>query len=156
MRIQIQIRDARLCELEQIAEIALQAYAPYVAVIGREPAPMRADFTHHFHHDQILIAQDEGSGDVIGYAVLIEKQGQSWLENIAMLPSYSRKGVGRALIAHLESMLAVYRTEYHLYTNSAMTGNIRWYQQLGFEEVGRATQDGFSRVFFRKSLKKRC
>ena len=153
---QIQIRDALSHELDQIADIALQAYAAYVAVIGREPAPMHADFTHHFHHDHIIVAQDEGSGDVIGYAVLIEKHGQSWLENIAVLPAHSRRGIGRALIAHLESRLAAYRTEYHLYTNSAMTRNIRWYQQLGFEEVGRATQDGFSRVFFRKTLKKRC
>lgn len=40
----------------------------------------------------------------------------------------------------------------HLYTNEAMEGNLAFYTGLGYQEVGRRTESGFRRVFFRKSL----
>jgi hypothetical protein len=33
-----------------------------------------------------------------------------------------------------------------------MTENLSLYAALGYEETGRATEDGFDRVYFRKSL----
>ena len=39
-----------------------------------------------------------------------------------------------------------------LYTNAAMRENIEYYPRLGYKEIGRHEEDGFERVFFRKSL----
>jgi hypothetical protein len=43
--------------------------------------------------------------------------------------------------------------ELRLYTNVAMVESLRFYVTLGYEETGRAQQDGFDRVFFRKTLR---
>lgn len=42
--------------------------------------------------------------------------------------------------------------EVSLYTNELMTGNLRFYQKLGFEEEGRRVEDGYHRVYLRKVL----
>ncbi len=42
--------------------------------------------------------------------------------------------------------------EVSLYTNEAMVENLRLYPRLGFVETGRRVEDGYRRVFFRKSL----
>jgi len=39
-----------------------------------------------------------------------------------------------------------------LYTNERMTENLRFYPALGYAETGRAVQDGFARVFYRKAV----
>src|SRR5260370_517580 len=42
-----------------------------------------------------------------------------------------------------------------LYTNAAMTENLTFYPQLGYEEIDRRTNNGFERVFFSKHLRRR-
>ncbi len=42
--------------------------------------------------------------------------------------------------------------EVRLYTNEAMTENLTYYPRRGYTETHRAEQDGYRRVFFRKSL----
>jgi hypothetical protein len=42
--------------------------------------------------------------------------------------------------------------EVRLYTNEAMTENLAFYGRLGFEETGRRFEDGYKRVFLRKTL----
>jgi ribosomal protein S18 acetylase RimI-like enzyme len=42
--------------------------------------------------------------------------------------------------------------EARLYTNEAMTENLRWYRRHGYQETHRAEQDGYRRVFFRKPV----
>jgi ribosomal protein S18 acetylase RimI-like enzyme len=39
-----------------------------------------------------------------------------------------------------------------LYTNIVMTANIGWYGKLGFVETGRAKEDGFHRIYMRKTM----
>ncbi len=42
--------------------------------------------------------------------------------------------------------------EVRLYTNEAMTENLAYYPRHGYTETHRASQDGFRRVFFRKTI----
>jgi hypothetical protein len=42
-----------------------------------------------------------------------------------------------------------------LYTNAAMSENLRFYPALGYRETGRRRQEGFDRVFFEKRLAQR-
>ena len=42
--------------------------------------------------------------------------------------------------------------ELRLYTNVAMTENLTYYPRIGFEETHRNHQDGYERVFYRRSV----
>jgi ribosomal protein S18 acetylase RimI-like enzyme len=43
--------------------------------------------------------------------------------------------------------------EIRLYTHERMTENIPYYEKLGYVEVERRVEDGYHRVFFRKTLR---
>ena len=144
------VRLARPSDVSAMQEIAVRAYEPYVARMGREPAPMRPDFARHIAADTVFVWDD---GDVKAYAVVITGGSEPLLDNIAADPAVQGQRLGSKLLAHVEVRL---REEgfkaYSLYTNVHMTENIAWYTRAGFTETGRGTQDGFDRVFFRKAL----
>ncbi len=127
------------------------AYARYVARIGREPAPMTADY-------EALIAAGEvwlirAGEEVAGVLVLRPQPPALLVENVAVAPGFQGRGLGRALMAFADAHArAEGLAEVVLYTNERMTENLRFYPALGFTETGRAMQDGFARVFYRKPL----
>jgi ribosomal protein S18 acetylase RimI-like enzyme len=127
------------------------AYAHYVARIGREPAPMTADY-------EALIAAGEvwliRAGEEVAGVLVLRRQAPALLvENVAVAPGFQGRGLGRALMAFADAHArAAGLAEVVLYTNERMTENLRFYPALGFTETGRAMQDGFARVFFRKAL----
>ena len=146
------IRKAAANDLSKIEQIARTAYQKYVARIGKEPAPMLADFSTHLNDDTIFVVEDGRGRDIIAYAVIVVKEGQFWLENIAVEPAHSAQGVGTELIHFVEGFIADFADAYYLYTNIKMIENIDWYQRIGFTEIKRMTEDGFERVYFCKKL----
>ncbi len=146
----VSIRNAEPEDVPRLGEIALVAYRPYVAAIGREPAPMLADFATLVGEGVVRVACDAG---VAGYAVSYAS-GPDWhLENIAVDPAIQGQGVGRLLIEDVERLArAAGAAAVELYTNQKMTANLALYPRLGFVETGRGAQDGFHRVFYRKLL----
>ncbi len=147
----IAIVKANESHLGAIERCARAAYGKYVARIGRAPAPMVADFASQITAGRVWAAVDEaGFG---GYAVCYPRGDHMHLENIAVLPERQGRGIGRALIAHVEAearKLGLAAVE--LYTNEKMTENLALYPRLGYRETGRRSEDGFARVFFRKDL----
>ncbi len=145
------IRAAKQTELEQVRACARAAYQPYVAAIGREPAPMSADFAGALKAGTLDVAEAQTTlaGFIISY-----KRGAHWhIENIAVVPALQGRGIGQALLAHGEKLArANGALRLALYTNEKMTANLTWYPRQGYHEVRRAVEDGFSRVFFEKSL----
>lgn len=146
------IRLGRPDDLEVVQRIVALAYAPYVARIGRAPAPMLADYAPAIAagHLQVL----ELAGEVKGLIVLRPDAGGMLLENLALLPEAQGRGLGTRLIrlaeaATIKAGLPLLK----LYTNEAMTENLRLYARLGFRETHRAEQDGLRRVFMEKPLK---
>ena len=79
--------------------------------------------------------------------------GELLLENVAVHPSYQHKGLGAKLLAHAEAE-ALRRGfgSLCLYTNEKMTENRGWYARLGYQEFERRNEDGFERVYMRKTL----
>ena len=146
------IRKAAANDLSKIEQIARTAYQKYVSKIGKEPAPMLADFSAHLNDDTIFVVEDERAQEIIAYAVIVVKEGQFWLENIAVAPAHSAQGVGTDLIHFVEGFIADFADAYYLYTNIKMIENIDWYQRIGFTEIKRMTEDGFERVYFCKKL----
>lgn len=72
---------------------------------------------------------------------------------MAVLPAAQGRGIGARLLALAEEHArSLGLSEIRLYTNQAMTENLRYYPRHGYTETHRAEQNGFHRVFFRKHL----
>jgi ribosomal protein S18 acetylase RimI-like enzyme len=147
----ITIRPAAEADASTLRRIAVAAYQHYVPRIGREPAPMTADYAAAARRAQAWAAAEDG--EVAGFAILIPQPGYLLLENIAVLPAAQGRGIGARLLALAEERArALDLPEIRLYTNAAMTENLTYYPRHGYAETHRAQQDGFHRVFFRKRL----
>lgn len=145
------IRRANPDDEEKIRNCAEQAYARYVAVIGRKPAPMVADFKAQIATGQVYVSAEGATFQ--GFIVFFPKGDHILLENVAVLPSAAGRGVGKSLVGFCEDEAR--RGGYnavHLYTNEKMTENLSIYSRLGYVEVARRHEDGFDRVFFKKRL----
>jgi GNAT superfamily N-acetyltransferase len=147
----VEIRLATQTELPFIESCAHRAYSQYISRIGREPAPMIADFKSMIERQEVHIAMyDERFA---GYIVIRNHEDNLHLENVAVFPELVGQGIGGALIRFAEQsardqgMLAI-----ELYTNEAMIENHAMYLKLGYEVVDRKSQNGFNRVFFRKAV----
>jgi ribosomal protein S18 acetylase RimI-like enzyme len=147
----IQIRKATPADLAAIRSCATAAYAKYIDRIGQEPAPMNADFAAQI--EQGIVHVGMYNSRFAGYVVFYSETEHVHLESVAVLTEQTGKGIGKALIAHVEEtarhngMRAV-----ELYTNETMIENISMYQRMGYKEVQRKRQAGFNRIFFRKDL----
>lgn len=128
-----------------------EAYAPYVPRIGREPAPMTADYADLIGRSEVWVADE--AGRVVGVLVLRPGATALLLENVAVVPERQGRGIGRVLIAFAERKARdLGLTEISLYTNERMVENIHLYRKLGYVETDRRVEDGFARVFFRKLI----
>lgn len=147
-----EIRRAVPQDEPAIRACAAQAYAPYVAAIGRRPAPMDEEFTGPIHAGHVQIAEDS-TGEFMGFIVFYEVAGTMHLETLAVCPEFMGRGIGKALISRCEQAARQSGLPtVALYTNEKMTDNLSIYPHLGYVEVARRHEDGFNRVYFEKPL----
>ena len=147
----LQVRQAAGPDVPVLAAIATEAYRVYVPRIGREPAPMTADYAAAVRSGLTWVAVRDG--EVVGLLVLVAHPDHLLLENVAVLPSAQGAGVGARLLALAEDEArARGLREIRLYTNEAMTENLAYYPRRGYAETHRAAVDGFQRVFFTKQV----
>ena len=142
------IRKATAEDTARIQAIARAAYAKYVPRIGREPAPMVADFAAEVAAGHVVVIGTSGAVD--GYMIAWPEADAYLIDNIAIDPARQGEGLGRQLIDHAvgeakRRRLAAIR----LYTNAAMTENLSIYAHMGFVETHRAVEKGFNRVYLR-------
>ena len=78
------VRPAGQGDVDVHRAIAAAAYQPYVARIGRPPAPMTADYDQAVRSGQTWIA--ERDGQISGFVVLIAQPGYLLVENLAYYP----------------------------------------------------------------------
>lgn len=148
----ITIRAAQPRDVPAIEACAHEAYTRYVARIGREPAPMVANFAGQVARGTVQVAIDAGGG-LAGFVVCYPRGDHMHLENVAVRDDHRGKGIGRRLIERCEQQArAAGLAAVELYTNAKMAENLTLYPHLGYREVGRRTEDGFARVFYRKKL----
>ena len=148
----IDIRQARAGDAAWLRACAHEAYTPYVAAIGREPAPMRADFPALIAAGAVYLAVDAEAGPV-GFAVFYPQGDSLFLESVAVRAAAAGKGIGKRLIGFCEAQARRRQAaSVRLYTNARMTDNLSIYPHLGYRETGRRHEDGFDRVFFEKRL----
>lgn len=146
------IRKATLQDVDQVRDIAVDAYQKYVDVIGRKPAPMVADFRALIGAGCVYVT-DAAPDNIVGFVVFHLRADHLSIENIAVLGAAAGKGLGRALLDFAEMQARAHSLGViRLYTNEKMTDNLSLYPYLGFTETERRCEDGFSRVYFQKTL----
>jgi len=145
------IRRATPDDTDRIRAIARAAYVKYVARIGREPAPMVADFATLIAAGHVVVAED-GDG-IKGYMVGWPDADAYVIDNVAVDPAYQGQGLGRQLIECAATEANRLRLPaVRLYTNVAMTENLAIYARIGFVETHRAMEAGFQRAYLRWNL----
>ncbi len=140
-----------MADVASLRAVAVAAYEGYVPRIGRAPAPMTADYARAVRHYEVWVAVQD---DVIaGLLVLVVRPDHLLLENVAALLSAQGLVIGTGLLDLAEEQARRHGvSEVRLYTNEAMTENLAYYPRHGYTETHRARQDGFRRVFFRKTI----
>ena len=126
-----EMRQAVAGDAAAIRALTRAAYAKWVPVIGREPLPMVADYEaavakHRFdllYVDGVLAALIE----------TIAKEDHLLVENVAVDPAFQKRGLGRKLMAHAETVAdAMGYGMLRLYTNKSFAENVALYRRLGY------------------------
>jgi thiosulfate/3-mercaptopyruvate sulfurtransferase len=146
------VRPATPADVDDIEQIVTAAFSAYIDRIGRPPAPMTLDYRAMVTAtDHVEVLATDGS--VAGVLVTAAEPDHLFLDTVAVAPWAQGHGYGRTLLAHAEQRAREQGLrEVRLYTNAAMTENLRLYPHLGYTEVDRRTVDGFHRVHFVKTL----
>jgi GNAT superfamily N-acetyltransferase len=129
----------------------LAAFEPYVARIGRPPAPMLLDYPTLVEASYVWVA--ELSSEVEGVLVQYETPDGFYIDTVAVNPKARGTGVGRALLEFAEDE-AIRRgfASVYLCTNSKMIENQVLYPKIGYVEYDRRIEAGYDRIFYRKGL----
>jgi ribosomal protein S18 acetylase RimI-like enzyme len=144
----MRIRAAEAGDIDPIKACIDAAYGPYVARLGRPPAPMLADYGALVAGGKVQVI---GEDRITGLIVYYPRGDHIHVETVAVLPEAHGKGFGRALMGHAEAAAGRLRlAAVELYTHLLMTENIRYYNALGYREIRRGEEDGFPRIYFRK------
>jgi ribosomal protein S18 acetylase RimI-like enzyme len=143
------IRRARADEVAWVAETIAAAFSVYISRIGRVPMPMTADHAALVSAGEVHVLEDEGKR--LGLIVMRREADHLFVDIVAVVPQAQHRGLGRRLMAFAETeALQSGLTAVRLYTNAAMTENLRFYPRLGFRQTDARVDDGFARVFFEK------
>ncbi|MFJ4346246.1 GNAT family N-acetyltransferase [Pseudomonas sp. NPDC089401] len=151
MHTALTFRRAEACDVDAITALIQAAYSPYIARIGKPPAPMLDDYRQVLDEAEVHVAVD--GVEIVGVVVMVQQGEQMLLANVAVLPACKGQGIGKALMQLCESRSRqVGCRAVRLYTHERMTDNIEIYRGLGYVETHRAQEQGFARVFMSKTL----
>ena len=145
------IRQAQPTDQKAIVTCVQVAYAKYTARIGKKPAPLLANYTLLLAQEVVYVLAYEE--EIHGVLVMMLQERSMFVENVAVDPRFQRQGLGRILMNFVEQQTRRHQLdEIRLYTHELMTENLAFYRHFGFDEEARRTEDGYRRVFLRKTL----
>ena len=148
---EIAIRPAAAADRAVVAACIDAAFGPYVARIGKPPAPMLVDHGDLIRRGQVVVA--ELAGEIGGVLVCEPRPDHLFVEVLAVDPRHHRAGVGRRMMAFAEaeaerSGLA----EVRLYTHEKMLEARAFYRALGYVETERRMEAGYTRAYLVRHL----
>ncbi|KAH0277017.1 hypothetical protein KCU91_g3476, partial [Aureobasidium melanogenum] len=150
--------------LNAVTDLITVAYTPYITRLnGKKPAPMTADYAALVKSSCLYVlsasspnsASASASSAILGCISLeLDTTGEALeINNLAVSPTAQGKGYGKLLMKFAEDVAKEKGAKkLELYTNVKMVENLILYKKLGYDEVGRWSEDGFERVFFVKDL----
>jgi len=145
------LERARPDDLQALGALTEAAFAPWVPIVGRRPAPMDTDLRPRIEAGEVRVLRD----GQVPVAALVARRAQDRLEidSIAVSPGAQGRGIATRLLAEMESEAnGAGLGRIALYTNAAMERNVALWRGLGFSEMDRRREDGFERVFFELRL----
>ncbi|MET0475969.1 MAG: GNAT family N-acetyltransferase [Mycobacterium sp.] len=149
--VDVQLRRAVPSDVAAIERIVHAAFEVYVARIGRQPAPMVADYGVAVASSRVWVI--DADGEIAGVVVNEAHDDHLLLDTVAVAPGAQGHGYGALLLARAEDdARELGLPEVRLLTNEAMTENQVFYPRHGYVETGRGRQDGYDRVFYAKRV----
>jgi GNAT superfamily N-acetyltransferase len=128
---EVKIRPAVSADVAAIRSLTRAAYAKWVALIGREPLPMQADYQRAIAEHTIDLLID--GGVLAGLIETILRPDHLWIENVAVAPDQQGRGFGRLLLDQAERRaIQSGRAEIRLLTNQAFAANLALYAKLAY------------------------
>jgi GNAT superfamily N-acetyltransferase len=142
-------RRATHADAAIVREITRAAYAKWVAVIGREPKPMTANYEQAMIDHIVDLLEEDGRP--IALIELIPEPSHLLIENVAVLPDWQGKGIGGLLLEHAETIArSLQLNEMRLYSNAMFLTNLSFYAHRGFFEFMREQHARFGVVVHMK------
>jgi N-acetylglutamate synthase-like GNAT family acetyltransferase len=149
--LEIRVRQGEVSDLAAIRDCMDAAFSPYVPRIAQRPAPLDTDFEPLLRDGRVWVAERDGC--VVGAIVLVEEGETAEIRSLSVLPTCHRQGVGRTLLAYVETVAReAGHSRVRLYANARLPELVEYYAGLGYAEVERRRDRGFDRVFMAKTL----
>ncbi len=147
----LMVRPAAANDVSAVRQCVVEAFSPYIARIGKPPAPMLLDFEAQVRHRHVWVAELDGA--VVGVLVQYQTPEGFYIDTVAAAPRQQGRGVGRELLvfAEHEALRRGFGSLY-LCTNSKMVENQALYAKVGYVEYERKHMAGYDRIFYRKTL----
>ncbi len=131
MSLNTYFRRAAPTDAAAVRDLTRAAYAKWVPLIGREPKPMVADYEAAVRNH--LVDLLFSNGELVALIEMIPDSDHLLIENIAVSPNHQRRGYGRTLMTHAETVAASLElAATRLYTNKRFDANVQFYQNLGY------------------------
>lgn len=147
----VNIERAIADDIAAIKAIVNAAYSKYTERLGKPPAPMSSDYHTLVAANKVYVLR--ASDDICGSIVLDQEDTAITVNNLVVHPNFQGLGFGRALMEYAEKAARTRGLKaVSLFTNEKMHENIEIYTKMGFKVTERKTDEGFSRVYFRKTL----
>lgn len=149
---QLPMRLASEKDIPNIEQLIVETYTKYVSRMnGVTPGPMRDNYHEVLENHGIYLLEDNKG--LAALLVLIDEEDHLLLDNIAVRNDLHGRGIGKDLFefANEQAKVRGYK-ELRLYTAEAMWENIALYKKTGWVEYDRFVQNGYPRVFMRKTL----
>ena len=135
-----------------LAALMERAYAVYLPLLDRRPAPMDDDYAARQAAGQ-LFAAAMGPAPAGALVLVDEPGGVLLLDSIAVDPAWQGTGIGRAMLRWVDDEAARRGcAAVRLYTNEKMVRNVSLYERAGFRETHRLEDGGRRRVFMAKRI----
>ena len=143
------LRPAVASDLPAIKELISVAYARYLTLMDKPPAPLFRDYGPSVEDGTTWVAGEP----VTAVLTLYPRPDHMYVENVAVDPGAQGRGLGRALLDFAEAEAARRGLRrMALVTHEAMTENLAIYTRLGYVEVERRAEDGYRRIHLEKRL----
>lgn len=154
---EVVIEKALLSDAEAIKQLVIAAYSKYVPRMGgQEPAPMSTNYHSIIasRSQEVFVLRRQEDSKVVGSILLSDPgDGSIKVNNLVVDAASQGRGYGRLLMGFAEGVARERgRTVLTLFTNEKMTENLVLYPKMGFVEVERKVDEGYARVYFRKTL----
>ncbi|MFF9865570.1 GNAT family N-acetyltransferase [Streptomyces sp. NPDC013953] len=142
-------RPATAADVPAVKAVTDAAYHHYIERIGLVPAPMEAGHAADVAAGKVFVTGDP----VVGLVVVRTEADHLYLDNIAVHPDAQGTGLGRRLLAFVETRARrLGLPEVRLLTNALMWENRAMYERYGYEVVERRKDGAYDRVHYRKPV----